>query len=183
MASGIKSLIFAQSDFPAFLEQEIGLRMVCIGEGKYKSHCPFPYHRDNNPSFSVDYRDGGYKWYCYGCGEGGTIVEFFQKFYSIGYSESIRMICEKLKIGEDFDSVMKSMHRVQTSQYTHGRDLLHVRHLDLCRQCRTALRSHFEDRNVLKEVRLLLVAANEALENEDHLVMRNLSEKARKLAS
>lgn len=88
-----KKLIFTQADFPSFLEQEIGVKLIRLEEGKYKCRCPFPFHRDLKPSFSIDYVDGGWKWYCYGCAEGGMIVEFVGKYYSISCEESIEKIC------------------------------------------------------------------------------------------
>lgn len=40
-------------------------------QGEYTSLCPFPDHKDTNPSFSVNFDKGVYK--CFGCGSGGPI--------------------------------------------------------------------------------------------------------------
>jgi len=41
------------------------------------SHCPFPNHRDKNPSFSVELVDyNGGRWKCDGCEKHGKLVDF-----------------------------------------------------------------------------------------------------------
>ena len=180
MASKIRTLIFSQVDFPSFLDEEIGIRLVNFEDGRWKGHCPFPYHRDNNPSFSVDFRDGGYKWYCYGCSEGGTVIEFFEKYYGIPAHDAIRKICEKLDIKEDFDSVIKSMHRVCD---TGGRMReVAVEHIALAELCRIALRKYLGDKKIRSQIRDVLTNANKAIEEADLMELETLSRHALELS-
>lgn len=175
MASRIRTLIFAQADFPAFLEDEIGVNLISYDEGKFKAHCPFPYHRDNKPSFSVDYKNGGYMWFCYGCGEGGTVVEFFQKYYGISSAEAINRIIEYFDVKEDFDAIVKSMRKVTLS--TRNRDRVVVGHLMVCTQIRTVIRECFESKVAMKKVRSLIEQTNEALENGDERALMDVDSK------
>lgn len=165
MASRIRTLIYSQVDFPSFLEQEIGLTLVSYEDGKYKGQCPFPYHKDNNPSFSLDRKDGGYVWYCYGCSEGGTIVEFFSKYYGISTIDAIKRICAKFEISDDFDTVIKSMHNVSSG--SRKKSAVEQEHLMFCDLCRMFLRNNFEDRKKMREIRDIISQVNEALSKDD----------------
>lgn len=44
-----------------------------------QTRCPF--HRDNTPSFTV-FPDGG--WHCFGCGAGGSLIDFVMRRQGIG---------------------------------------------------------------------------------------------------
>ncbi len=68
---------------------------IDIGEviGKYihldrynKARCPF--HKDNNPSFSVNPK--GQYFYCFGCGVGGDVIKFIQLYEKIPFIESLK---------------------------------------------------------------------------------------------
>ncbi len=50
-----------------------------------------PLHTDTDPSFSVTPSAG--KWYCFGCGKGGTLVSFVMRYHRIGYEQALERIC------------------------------------------------------------------------------------------
>ena len=179
MASRIRTLIYSQVDFPSFMEQEIGANLISYEDGKFKGQCPFPYHRDNNPSFSLDRKGGGYVWYCYGCSEGGTIVEFFSKYYGISTIDAIKKICSKFEISDDFDSVIKSMHRVTSG--SRKKSALEQQHFMFCDLCRMFLRNHFEDREKMNKMRKIILQVNEALSKEDVHMLKILKSRASEL--
>ena len=56
--------------------------------GKYL--CPF--HGDTNPSITVK----GNRWTCWACGAKGDIIDFTQRFHSIGFRDAVA------KLGSDF---------------------------------------------------------------------------------
>lgn len=58
----------------------------------YKGLCPF--HREKTPSFVV--YEGSQHYKCFGCNEGGDVINFVQKYYNLDFRES----CEKL--AEDY---------------------------------------------------------------------------------
>lgn len=47
--------------------------------------CPF--HAEKTPSFTVN-RDKGV-WYCFGCGEGGEVIDFIMKLKDFGFKDAI----------------------------------------------------------------------------------------------
>jgi DNA primase len=59
--------------------------------------CPLPEHEDRSPSFRV-YPDG---WHCFGCGRGGSIIDFGAALYGVeprgsGYREVRRRLVADL---------------------------------------------------------------------------------------
>lgn len=56
----------------------------------YRGLCPF--HNDNDPSFYVHPQRGFY--HCFGCGEKGDLISFYQKIESISFSEAIRRLAD-----------------------------------------------------------------------------------------
>jgi DNA primase len=140
MSKIIETIIYSQFDMPAFLEQNIGSRLQKVYEGKYKSICPFPFHKDTKPSFSVDYKNGGWVWYCYGCACGGTCINFFQKYYGIEYAEALEKICEISGIETNLSSYLAAMSStVNINQNKKEFEDLHIR---LCIKCRNFLRDY-----------------------------------------
>mgnify|MGYP006284655431 FL=1 len=60
----------------------------------YISTCPF--HNEKSPSFFVSPAKGIFK--CFGCGEGGTAIDFIMKFEKISYPEALLKIAKKYNI-------------------------------------------------------------------------------------
>lgn len=58
------------------------------------TRCPF--HDDDNPSFSVNLKNGMY--HCFGCNEQGNLFNFISKMEDITTNEAYKGICEKYNI-------------------------------------------------------------------------------------
>ena len=54
----------------------------------YKGLCPF--HNEKTPSFSVD--EGRQSYKCFGCGEGGDVISFVEKYYNLDFMEAMEML-------------------------------------------------------------------------------------------
>ncbi len=54
----------------------------------YKGLCPF--HNEKTPSFSVD--EGRQSYKCFGCGEGGDVISFVQKYYNLDFMDAMEML-------------------------------------------------------------------------------------------
>lgn len=50
--------------------------------------CPF--HSEKTPSLGI-YQNGR-KWKCFGCGEGGSVIDFVMKYSGIGFKQAIAKI-------------------------------------------------------------------------------------------
>ncbi|MFV0464368.1 MAG: DNA primase [Nostocoides sp.] len=64
------------------------------GPGSLKGLCPF--HDEKTPSFNVRPAAGTY--HCFGCGEGGDVIEFVQKVDHLTFAEAVERLAERLGI-------------------------------------------------------------------------------------
>jgi hypothetical protein len=60
----------------------------------YKGLCPF--HEENTPSFYVTPDMGSYK--CFGCGEGGDVIDFLMKQEGFDFMEAIKHLARRYMI-------------------------------------------------------------------------------------
>lgn len=58
--------------------------------------CCCPFHNEKTPSLCVD-PDKQF-WHCYGCGEGGDVFTFVQKYENIPFPEAVRKLADKAHI-------------------------------------------------------------------------------------
>lgn len=177
----MKRLIFSQVDFPAYLEQDIGSRLRRRGDSHYDCRCPFPYHKDSNPSFSIDYKNGGWVWFCYGCSAGGTTVDFFRKYYGETLEEAIAHICNIFSIEVDFNAQIKAMIKTEGSLPT--KKHIESDHLLLSQICFSSLKDYLGDKEVFDIIKNIYKKANEALEKNDENLMKELIYEAREISS
>lgn len=62
---------------------------VCEGKEWINVLCPF--HAENNPSFGVNMRSGGFN--CFGCGvKGGDILSYHQQMYELTFIQALEAI-------------------------------------------------------------------------------------------
>lgn len=65
----------------------------------YKCICPF--HNDTDPSLTISEEKQIFK--CFVCGEGGTAIEFIEKFEKISQKEALKKLANKVGIKVDAD--------------------------------------------------------------------------------
>ena len=91
--------------YPEELIEEIRISndiLAVIGEyiklerkGKnYFGLCPF--HNEKTPSFSVD--PGKQLYYCFGCGKGGSVIQFIMETENFDYIEAIKFLADRARI-------------------------------------------------------------------------------------
>ena len=68
--------------------QYVKLRKSYGNSGRWIGLCPF--HQEKNPSFCVDDNIGRFR--CFGCGEHGDVIEFFQRFNQSDYKEALKQV-------------------------------------------------------------------------------------------
>ncbi|MGH3978811.1 MAG: DNA primase [Pseudonocardiaceae bacterium] len=64
------------------------------GAGSLKGLCPF--HDEKTPSFNVRPSHGTF--HCFGCGEGGSVVDFVMKIEHLGFVEAIERLADRVGI-------------------------------------------------------------------------------------
>ncbi len=57
----------------------------------FKALCPF--HNERTPSFHIN--PARQVWHCFGCGEGGDIFEFVEKFENVDFKEALKILAQK----------------------------------------------------------------------------------------
>ncbi len=75
------------------IDQVIGevVTLRTAGAGSLKGICPF--HDERSPSFHVTPARGLY--YCFGCGEGGDVVDFLMKHDHLSFTEAIEKLAQR----------------------------------------------------------------------------------------
>ena len=64
------------------------------GGGSMKGLCPF--HDEKSPSFHVTPSRGFF--HCFGCSEGGDVIDFLQKIDGLGFAESVERLADKFGV-------------------------------------------------------------------------------------
>lgn len=57
--------------------------------------CPF--HSEDTPSFKA--YAGSNSWYCYGCGFGGSVIDFVMRLFHLNYSQAVVRIDNDFRLG------------------------------------------------------------------------------------
>ncbi|WP_426592473.1 DNA primase [Cellulomonas sp. McL0617] len=80
----------------AHIDEVVGQHVTLkpAGVGSLKGLCPF--HDERSPSFHVRPQVGRY--HCFGCGEGGDVIDFVQKVDGLGFSEAVEYLAGKVGI-------------------------------------------------------------------------------------
>ena len=58
--------------------------------------CCCPFHQEKTPSCKVD--SVSQTWHCFGCGEGGNVFTFLQKYDGLSFPEAVRQLGKKYNI-------------------------------------------------------------------------------------
>jgi DNA primase len=82
------------------------------GGGSLKGLCPF--HDEKSPSFNVTPARGFF--YCFGCQEGGDVIDFIQKIDQISFSEAVETLAAKVGIQLRYDESGAPVQRSQSNQ-------------------------------------------------------------------
>ena len=96
MAGRIKdediALVRERSRIEDVIGAQVGLRSA--GGGSLKGLCPF--HDEKSPSFNVNPSKGFF--HCFGCGEGGDVIDFVMKTDHLSFAESVERLASRAGI-------------------------------------------------------------------------------------
>lgn len=67
----------------------VGASVKLVRAGaEYKACCPF--HSDRSPSFTIF--SGGQRFYCFGCGASGDVLDYVQRAHNVSLREAVAML-------------------------------------------------------------------------------------------
>lgn len=75
--------------------QDIAEQYGLEATGKGTMMCPF--HNEKTPSLKL--YPGSRGWYCFGCGAGGSVIVFVQKYFNLGFREAVSKINNDFRLG------------------------------------------------------------------------------------
>ena len=109
----MKSCHLTKEDY-AEVKSLVGMRKAAEFYGypvDRQGRCLCPFHRDRRPSMKIYPHDRGY--YCFACGEGGDVVTFVSRLYSLGNEEAARKLIGdfSLPIKTEFTSYREKRER------------------------------------------------------------------------
>jgi len=93
-----------------FIKRYVKPEWVTDEGDRIKMRCPFPSHKDTDPSFNV-YKDDQH-FYCYGCESGGRHIEFLMLFKGITREQAMRELgvsgVKRKKAEENYKSFLRT---------------------------------------------------------------------------
>ena len=103
-----KSLVADEVKRAVTMDQILNAYGYHVKHGKMM--CPF--HADRNASLKVYAKNNS--WYCFGCGKGGSVIDFVMAQEGCGFSQAVNAVCDTFGIDAhvtenplDIDNAMK----------------------------------------------------------------------------
>ena len=78
---------------------------------------PCPFHGEKNPSLRIYPNRGG--WHCFGCGRGGSVIDFVQEHEGCSFRVAVRAIDNALKLGlfDDHEDAEKAQNERRIQEW------------------------------------------------------------------
>jgi len=76
------------------------INLISTNNGSsFKCCCPF--HEDKTPSLNINFKDNVWLWNCFGCGIGGSSIDFVMKSENLDFKEAVkRLVPETLNLSQ-----------------------------------------------------------------------------------
>lgn len=94
-------------DLKSVIERETGLKL----DRHNKICCPF--HSDDRPSFIVKKYQDKDRYYCFGCGEHGDVVDYIQKYKNMSYIDACNYL--NIEVDKEHGKLMSLLEKVEKS--------------------------------------------------------------------
>ncbi|MCE3551673.1 DNA primase [Pseudonocardia sp. RS11V-5] len=109
MAGRIRDSDIAEVRDRTRIEEVVGeyVALRRAGAGSLKGLCPF--HDEKTPSFNVRPTHGTF--HCFGCGEGGSAIDFVMKMEHIGFVEAVERLAERCGVRLTYEGGGSSVQR------------------------------------------------------------------------
>jgi DNA primase len=90
ISEDIKEEILDRTDLVALIGDYTALKK---SGARFMGLCPFPEHKDKDPSFSVNPEKGFY--YCFGCQQSGNAITFVQRIQGLNFLEALEYLARR----------------------------------------------------------------------------------------
>ncbi|MBR6859747.1 MAG: hypothetical protein IKM73_00300 [Acidaminococcaceae bacterium] len=100
-------------DYSETIKQQVTMRDVAerygfaVSTRTKKIRCPF--HDDKNASLQI--YSGNRGWFCFTCGEGGSVIDFVMKYFGLSYVDAIKKLNDDFHLGLDIDKPLDELER------------------------------------------------------------------------
>ena len=87
------------NDLADIICRTVTMRDVCAKYGYEPNRAGYincPVHNEKTPSLKVYPGDGG--WHCFGCGAGGSVINFVMQVFSLNFAQALVRICNDFGI-------------------------------------------------------------------------------------
>jgi len=171
----LTSKIMREVDFPAYLENDVGVD-IRWREYLVDGFCICPLHKDGDPSFGISCMENGWVFNCFGCGSGGNIISFFMEYYSESFGQALEHICRRFAIKIDALTLAKEISEV--SFKIRDKKQTASDHAVASNICRILLRGCSKDESIVAWVAEAYARMNDALLENDYMMMEAVSDEA-----
>lgn len=114
-----------------------GLKYINESENRFKMLCPF--HQEKTPSLKIFKETNSF--YCFGCGEGSSVIDFIMMFEKISFSDVIERYKKNTNIDSSEHLLKKLNDKFFGSNYNLEKDLIYKKYR-LGIELREFLKSH-----------------------------------------
>lgn len=76
---------------------DMGNILSLYGYAPKRGVMPCPFHGERNPSLKIYPETGG--WHCFGCGRGGSVIDFVMEHENCDFTTAVRAIDGSLRLG------------------------------------------------------------------------------------
>lgn len=93
------------SDLTDTICRAVTMRDICTKYGYEPNRAGYiscPIHNEKTPSLKVYPGDGG--WHCFGCGAGGSVIDFVMQVFGINFRQALVRICNDFGIQRTSDA-------------------------------------------------------------------------------
>ena len=127
------------TDFADEIKSTVSMQAVCDQYGipvnrLHKAPCPF--HSDKKPSMHV--YPGRRGWYCYVCGEGGSVIDFTMKLFGLDFIDTVRKMNDDFSVGLDIDKKLSDDQKREAAKIAERRRRERQAHENRLKQLCTA---------------------------------------------
>jgi hypothetical protein len=168
------SHIVKHISLPEFIEDETG-EAITWTRTELSGKCCCPLHNETLPSFHIDLKDDVWFFHCFGCGDGGTIINFCKSYHELPTKkDAIFYLCNKYKIKNTSELILEGIKNLHIK--TDIKRKIENENIVSSNQCRRLMQKDFNKNKdwVMEAYKKL----NQGMEDNDSEIIRKVGQDA-----